>query len=188
MHQFSFQTYRNINIKFNRTTNLTDVDVPAYAGDTAIIFQIKAKKLTLLSRKGDLNAIKSDFKKAVHVAKDQADNCIAALRDAENYIFELDNGETFVPKQVSNYETVIILLHQYPAISHQTHILFGDELETTPIALTIFDLETTPKFLETPERFADCIHRRTLYSKQYRDANELQYLAHYLDRGMEKPK
>lgn len=180
-------TFRNVKIKHNRTRTLTDIDVIAYTEDSAVIFQIKSKKLTLLSRKGNLDAIKSDFKRAVRIAKDQADQCIEALKNADDYIFEQENGTPFLPLEVSNYETVIVLLDQYPAISHQTHILFGDELDTTPIAFSIFDLEALLRYLKTPERFADYINRRTLYSKKYRAANELQYLALYLDRGIEEP-
>lgn len=180
--------FRNVNIKASRAKTVTDIDVIAYGEESAIIFQIKSKKLTLLSRKGDLDAIKSDFKSAVRVAKTQADQCIEALNHPDNYVFEMEGIESFPNKAVERYETAIVLLDQYPAISHQTHILFGDELKTTPIAFSIFDLETLIQFLKMPTSFLDYIRRRTLYSKQYRGANELQYLAQYLDRGLQEPE
>ncbi|WP_230383814.1 YecA family protein [Pedobacter endophyticus] len=177
---------RNVNIKIKKSTTLTDVDILAYSEDTAFIFQVKSKKLTQKSKKGDLEQITADFEKAVRIAKDQADLCIIALQNPEDYNFELPGGETYSPRKVSKFETVIVLLDQFPAMSHLTHILFGDELDTTPVAFGIFDLETLLAYLKTPGRFIDYIHRRTLYSKQYRAANELQYLGYYLKHGLEK--
>lgn len=182
------QVQRNVNVKVNKSTTLTDVDILAFCGDTAVIFQIKSKKLTQKSKKGDLEQIKADFEKAVRVAKDQADLCITALQNLEDYHFELPGGKGYLPREVSKFETVIVLLDQFPAMSHLTHILFGDELDTTPVAFGIFDLETLLVYLKTPQRFIDYIHRRTLYSKRYRAANELQYLGYYLKHGLEKTK
>jgi hypothetical protein len=177
---------RNINIKINDAKRLTDIDIIAYTKDTTIVFQIKSKKLTLLSRKGNLKSIKSDFTKAVREATHQADLSIQALKNSELYEFEPSDGSSFVIKQHEKYEKVIVLLDQYPAISHQTHILFGNELDHTPIAFSIFDLETLFEYLKSPDQFADYINRRTKYGKQYRSANELQYLGYYLDHGMKK--
>jgi|GEM_PF-3120430 len=181
-------TWRNVNIKIDIATTLTDIDVIAYTGDTAIIFQIKSKKLTQKSRQGNLESIQSDFKKAVKDAQHQADLSIIALKNPASYKFETGDQGSLHAREVPKYEKVIVLLDQYPAICHLTHILYGEELDHTPIAFSIFDLETLFEYLKTPDRFVDYIHRRTLYSKQYRSANEMQYLGYYLEYGMEKPE
>lgn len=64
--------------------------------------------------------------------------------------------------------------------------LFFQVLDYMPIALSIFDLDTILKYLKTPRQFIDYIHRRPLYSKQYRGANELQYLGYYLEHGLHR--
>ncbi|RZJ52318.1 MAG: hypothetical protein EOO44_12185 [Flavobacterium sp.] len=175
---------RNIKIKINKTKTLTDIDVIAWTKDTAIIFQVKAKKLTALSKKGELMAIKSDFTKAIVSANKQAETSIDALQNNNNYFFEMADGKEFCMPNVQRFLTLIVLLDQYPAISHQTHILLGEKMEKPPIAFSIFDLETLVNYLETGDRFADYIYKRTESSKYYRGANEMQYLGYYLRYGM----
>src|SRR5690606_34780902 len=56
--------YRNVLIKENRQKTITDIDVLLLHQQTAVIFQIKSKRLTLLSRQGDIKAIKRDIEAA----------------------------------------------------------------------------------------------------------------------------
>lgn len=178
---------RNVKIKINSTKTLTDIDVMVQTEEFVIIFQIKSKKLTALSKKGELEAIKSDFSKAVVDANKQAEISIKALQDFQRYTFENINPSKLNHISNKKFLTVIVLLDQYPAITHQTHILLGETMETPPIAFSIFDLETLLIHLQTSEKFGDYIDKRTQYSKFYRSANEMQYLGYYLKHGMKKP-
>lgn len=89
-----------------------------------------------------LTSIQSDFKKAVKDAYEQgltASNCLKSsnkyqfvLKSQPDFKFDFDIKKSFV---------VTIVLDDYPAITHQTHILLGKEYEEFPVALNIFDLE-----------------------------------------------
>lgn len=56
-------TFKDINIRSNNAVIMFDIDVLARYQDTAIIVQIKSKKLTSLSKEGDIDKIKMILKK-----------------------------------------------------------------------------------------------------------------------------
>jgi hypothetical protein len=88
-------TYKNIKIKKNREITITDIDVLVTYKDVAIIFQVKSKKLTLLSKKGDIDSIHNDFKKAVSDAYEQGIIAKSCIENADSHIFEYDNSNRF---------------------------------------------------------------------------------------------
>lgn len=180
-------TYKSVLIKKSKKEILTDIDVIATHGDQAVIFQIKSKKLTALSKKGDLKAIKNDFKKAVLNAGEQAQLSIRALQNPTAYIFQTENEVDFhlTQKAVTCYP-VVVLLDNYPAVLHQTRILLDENSGTAPIAFNIFDLEIILYYLKTPEKFIEYISKRAQHSKFYFASNEMELLGYYLEHGLER--
>lgn len=180
-------TLQNLIIKKSKSTMVTDIDILAVKDDKAIIFQVKSKKLTALSKKGNIDAIQSDFKKAVKDAYEQgltAEECLKSSNDYQfvlksepDFKFDLDINKSFV---------VTIVLDDYPAITHQTHILLGKEYQEFPVALNIFDLEIVAKYLNTSEKFIDYIERRVKFSQYYKADNELGFLGFHLKKGLQK--
>lgn len=183
----SSNTLQNLIIKKSKSTMVTDIDILAIKDDKAIIFQVKSKKLTALSKKGDIDAIKSDFKKAVKDAYEQgliAADCLKSKNDFQfilksepNFKFDYDINKSFI---------VTIVLDDYPAITHQTHILLGKEYNEFPVALNIFDLEIVAKYMNTSEAFIDYIERRIKFSQYYKADNELGFLGFHLKKGLQK--
>jgi hypothetical protein len=180
-------TLQNLIIKKSKSTMVTDIDILAVKNDKAIIFQVKSKKLTALSKKGNIESIQNDFKKAVKDAYEQgltAAECLKTSNDFQfvlksepGYKFDFDIKKSFV---------VTIVLDDYPAITHQTHILLGKEYEEFPVALNIFDLEIVAKYLNTSEKFIDYIERRIKFSQYYKADNELGFLGFHLKKGLQK--
>ena len=180
-------TLQNLIIKKSKSTMVTDIDILAVKDDKAIIFQVKSKKLTALSKKGNIDAIQSDFKKAVKDAYEQgltAEECLKSSNDYQfvlksepDFKFDLDINKSFV---------VTIVLDDYPAITHQTHILLGKEYQEFPVALNVFDLEIVAKYLNTSEKFIDYIERRVKFSQYYKADNELGFLGFHLKKGLQK--
>jgi hypothetical protein len=66
------RVFQDVKVLESRGNELTDIDVLALFGNRAIVVQAKSKKLTLEARKGGDEQIKTDFKKAVQEAYDQA--------------------------------------------------------------------------------------------------------------------
>lgn len=180
-------TLKNLIIKKTKSTTVTDIDILAFQNDKAIIFQVKSKKLTNLSKNGNLESIQSDFKKAVKDAYEQGLIASKCLRSPNDFIFELkDNIDYNFDLNINKCFVVTIVLDDYPSITHQTHILLGKEYDEFPVALNIFDLEVVAKYLNTAEQFIDYIERRIKYSQYFKADNELGYLGFHLKKGLKK--
>lgn len=179
--------YKNIIISKTKKEQITDIDLIAIHEDKAIIFQVKAKKLTALSKKGNAESIKNDFEKAVKDAYDQAIISRNCLIEHNKYIFSCSE-EKFINQlsEIKDYYIVTVVLDDYPAITHQVHILLGNQTDELPVAINVFDLSLLAKYLESPENFIDYISRRTKYSKYFKAENEMGYLGFHLENGLKK--
>jgi hypothetical protein len=180
-------TLQNLIINKSKSTMVTDIDILAVKDDKAIIFQVKSKKLTALSKKGNIDAIQSDFKKAVKDAYEQGLTAAECLKSSNDFQFILKSEPDFkLDFDINKSFVVTIVLDDYPAITHQTHILLGKEYEEFPVALNIFDLEIVTKYLNTSEKFIDYIERRIKFSQYYKADNELGFLGFHLKKGLQK--
>lgn len=180
-------TLQNLIIKKSKSTMVTDIDILAVKNDKAIIFQVKSKKLTALSKKGNIESIQSDFKKAVKDAYEQGLTAAECLKSSNNFQFTLKSQQNFkFDFDIKKSFVITIVLDDYPAITNQTHILLKNEYNEFPVALNIFDLEIVAKYLNTPEKFIDYIERRIKFSQYYKADNELGFLSFHLKKGLQK--
>ncbi len=88
-------TFQNLIIKKSKSTMVTDIDILAIKNDKAIIFQVKSKKLTALSKKGNIESIQSDFKKAVKDAYEQGLTAADCLKSSNDFQFVLKSEPDF---------------------------------------------------------------------------------------------
>ncbi|MCF6168650.1 SEC-C domain-containing protein [Lutibacter sp.] len=177
--------YQNVLINKTKNETATDIDVLAIHKERAIIFQIKSKKLTSLSKQGDLESIKDDFKKAVQDTFEQGLKSKSCLLNYENFKFKDDELVGKISK-IKEYNIVTIVLDDYPGISHQVHILLGKKSNILPVSINIFDLEILLKYLRKPDEFIDYISKRVSFSKYYKADNEMCYLGFNLKKGLNK--
>jgi hypothetical protein len=180
--------YHNLLINKTKNNQIGEIDILAIQDTRGIIFQIKSKKLTELSKNGNIESIKNDFVKAVENAYDQGINCRKYLENYKDYKFPQEN-EIFINRisGITEYNIVTIVLDDYPAITHQVHIFLGHKASELPVAINIFDLEILAKYLPKAELFIDYISRRTKYSKFYKAENEIGYLGFHLKKGLNNP-
>lgn len=173
--------FQNVIINRTKTEQLTDIDILTVCGNSGIIFQIKSKKLTTLSKNGNLDSIKKDFKLAVHDAIEQGNLSRECLLNHNNYKFSCDNPDfDRAITNVKEYYIVTIVLDNYPGLTHQTHTFLNGFKNDLPITINIFDLEILIKYLKTSDNFLDYIARRTKFSKKYKAENEMGFLAYHL--------
>lgn len=180
--------FQNIIINKTKNDQVTDVDILAISGCNALIFQVKSKKLTALSKKGNLDSIKKDFEKAVQDAYDQAIVSKECLKEHENYKFpKQDQGFIEKLSDIQNYFIVTILLDDYPAITQQVHILLdNNKSDELPVAISIFDLALISKYLDSPKEFINYISNRIKFSKYFIASNEASFLGYHLKYGLHK--
>ncbi|ALU74110.1 hypothetical protein AUW17_01960 [Tenacibaculum dicentrarchi] len=177
--------YQNVLINKTKRETVTDIDVLVIHKERALIFQIKSKKLTSLSKQGNLESIKNDFKKAVQDAFEQGIKSEKCLLGYKNFKFKDDELVQKISK-VKEYNIITIVLDDYPGISHQVHILLGNKSDKLPVSINIFDLEILLKYLRKPDDFIDYISKRVSFSKYYKANNELCYLGFHLKKGLNK--
>lgn len=173
--------FQNVIISKHKTEQLTDIDILAASGESGIIFQIKSKKLTSLSKNGNLDSIKKDFKLAVEDAIKQGELSKECLQNYEDYKFSCSNSNFGnAVKKLKELFIITIVLDNYPGLTHQTHAILDGFNNDLPVTINIFDLEILVKYLNTTDKFVDYISLRTKFSKKYKAENEMGFLAYHL--------
>jgi hypothetical protein len=184
------QTLKDVKLIEFKGKVITDIDVLAIFANTAIIFQVKSKKLTALSKQGNVDAVKSDFRKAVSDALNQGLKARGHLLNNANVkIINADGRQILQTKIITNCEVVAITLDTYPAIAHLSRMLLIEStMEQFPVAMTVFDLEVIARYIKTPQAFFEYFFRRRTLSNYFITENELGYLGYHLRYGLKKVK
>jgi hypothetical protein len=177
--------FRNVFVKPNKTKTITELDVCLKHENTLVIFQVKSKKLTQLSKQGNLEQLKKDFDQAVKNAYDQAYVAISPIISNDCQLVNESNKIIIETNGIDDIYVVCIVLDNYPPLgTHSNLFYYGQEI--TPIAMSIFDLEILIEYLSSPHIFIDYVKKRTLNSKYFIADSELSYLRYYLDNGLER--
>lgn len=179
--------FKNVIISSVKGKSVTDIDILTVTNDSAIVFQVKSKALTELSRKGDIEMIKSDYNKAVRAAYNQGVICKECLLNIDKYSFSLSDVDLQRIKMLKNIYIVIILLEGYPGVIHQGQFFFDTKKENPPISWSIFDLDLIIKYLPDVCAFVDYIEKREIHSKLMSAENESVLLARYIETGFSEP-
>jgi hypothetical protein len=186
----SSKTFKDVKVKKNSTNTITDIDVAGLYNDTAILVQVKSKKLTSLSKKGDIDKIKEDFEKAVESAFIQGLKSKKCIEDSGSYQFRINDTDDISDNfhLVEKVYVICIVLDSYPGLAHLSHVLLYDKYTESTICLTAFDLEIVCKYLNTPERFIDYVHKRISNCRAYHAENEICFLGFYLQHDLVQHK
>jgi hypothetical protein len=188
------RVFENIELKSSKKNIACEIDTLIVYADTLIIVQAKSKKLTIESRRGNDNAIKDDFKKAVQNAYDQAFQCARALLEGECDIENLDLAAWLKTKDIKRIHIICLVSDHYPALSFQTEQFLQYEVTDVicaPIVADVFFLDTLVEILYNPLVFLDFINKRVKYSNEISGNNEFAILGYYLTNNLyfehEKP-
>ena len=177
--------YRNVKVLKNKKELVTDIDVLAIAGNKAVIVQAKSKKLTELSRRGDEEKLKSDFKEAVQKAYDQGLACRSAIVDTSNILIAEDGKELKLSEFIDNAYIICVTSDHYPAITHQVDIYLKKKPEDPyPLAMSIFDLDIVAFYLKNPFEFLYYLRQRVRWSDYFKASSEMALLGNHLRRKL----
>ena len=171
--------YRNVLIKRSRSSDvITDIDLLLIHNNTGIVFQVKSKRLTELSKQGDADAIDKDFKAAIIDAYDQGVKCIDCLKNSQQYYSLRKNIPNVEDMTLIN---VCITLDQYPTLSSiswaKSSIVTKDDIPL--LAMSIYDLDCLLSLLSMDE-FVDYLNFRTKEVYGIYGINEMYYLGVFL--------
>lgn len=181
-------TFKGVKIKENKTKTIAEIDVCAKYKNTLIAVQVKSKKLTFISKQGDISKIKDDFKKAIIDAYLQGVECEKAILNAKNLIFTSDEITELQEKftNIKDIYTICIVLDTYPSLAQSSHILLYNKYDGSTICFTIFDLEVICRYLNTPDKLIDYFSKRIANCRHYISENELCFLGFYLEHDLIK--
>ena len=176
--------HQNIVIRPNKTKAITDIDVLLLFGSIGIVFQVKAKRLTLLSKQGDIQSIQKDFNGAVKSAYLQGVKSCEALLD-KGFIFE--NIEKYLINKISECFVVTVVMDIYPAMALQVHESIEIINDIGLVSLTLFDIDSIVDFIQKPNPIVRYLLLRAKYAQLYIAENEMCFLGFHTAEGI-KPR
>ena len=164
------------NVKIYQKKNIcAEIDVLVKYADVALIFQVKSKRLSLNSRKGNKESIAKDFEQAIGKAYEQALASEIKMMEPNSVLIN-EEGEipiTGIRKTIK----IGITLDFFPAVEAILKRGLGDSIPF--ISMSIFDLDMLTRYL-TAEQFVDYVVFRVQHRKELFASNEACYLGFYL--------
>lgn len=155
----------------------SDIDVLALAGNKAVIVQAKSKKLTEVSRMGDLEKLNLDFEEAVQEAYDQGLVCRKAILERGNTLKD-DKGQTIkLHEAIDDAYIVCLTADHYPAVNIQLDAFLRKKNgDPYPLAMSVFDLDIVTFYLNDPFELLYYLRQRSTHAGHFKADSEMAYL------------
>ncbi|HRP37135.1 MAG TPA: SEC-C domain-containing protein [Candidatus Dojkabacteria bacterium] len=175
------RVFQSVRIESKKGHDDTDIDVLCVLGSKALCVQVKSKKLTQVSRKGNFEQLQKDFKGAVQDAFQQGLICRERILEKSATFYDLKGNKIELSEEIDEVYILGVTTENYPTLTHQTSILLEkDEKSPHPLFLTIFDLELVLFYLHNPYDFLYYVRQR-IELMDYTNANEeIHYLGYHL--------
>ncbi len=160
---------------------VTDIDVLAFAGNKAIVVQAKSKKMTELSRRGDENSVRRDFRDAIQQAYDQGVISSSALLDGDHAFIDDRGQPALVNHKIDDAYILCLTGDYYPAVTDQVDIYLQKQPQDPyPIALSMFDLQVLCFYLDDPFDLLYYLRQRSLHASHFHSDSEIAMLGFHL--------
>lgn len=180
--------YKHINI-YKGKYRLTDIDVLAVLGNTAVIAQNKSKKMTVSALAGDAEAIRTDFKKAVIDPYEQGIKVRdTILGDVPYKLLDNMGNQITLPQGIEHAYILCVTNEPYPAVMSQMRAFLTKVDQLPPIQISLFDLDLMTEYLQDPYEFVFYIKQRLENHEGIISQNEIIHLAFHLKYGLFMPK
>jgi hypothetical protein len=167
-------------------------DVAVLHDGKVLVFQCKAKGLTRSARIGeDISRLRADMHSAIRSAFDQAVRARKHIRSSAKPILRTKNIEWHIDASaITDIYLVNVTLMPFLAMTtrfeniEEALGLFPER--EYPLSFSLGDLDILTQVLDSPARFLHYVNRRLTIEKTLFnvDADELDLLAYYLDRGL----
>lgn len=179
------RTFKQVKVK-DKKGDLTDIDLLAVAGNKAIVFQVKSKKLTIFARCGNDEKIKKDFSEAIQESYEQGIISRNAILTHEACLFNAEGKEIKLDDTINDVYIFCVTADHYPAVVIQTRHLLQKKSASDPypIALNLFDLEILAFYLNDPFKFLYYSRQRLALYDQFMGQSEIDLLAYHLNQKL----
>ena len=180
--------YKAVKIIKGKKT-LTDIDVMGVVGNVVIIAQNKSKKMTASALNGDVEAIKSDFQKAVIDPYKQGIKVRSVILGNEPYkLVDKSGSQITLPKGIKHAYILCVSNEPYPAAMDQMRAFLADINQLPPMQISLFDLDLMAEYFKDPYEFVFYIKQRLENHENIISSNEIIHLAYHLRYGLFMPK
>lgn len=174
------QIKRGVTIRRGKN-QVSDIDVLVIHGSTALCVQVKAKKVTVKAKSGDLEALKRDFDGIVQKAYSQGKKCAEALKEKEKLRFFVDGKDVSFPTEIKNIYVMCVSSENIQGLPFLNKIMLEKyESDAYPHVMTIFDLELITRYLTKPYLVFDYIKNRVVYNDKVDASSEQVLLGYYM--------
>ncbi len=181
------RAFKSVKIITKKGQEVTDIDVLCVLGSKALCVQVKSKKLTVLSRKGDDEALNNDFKGAVQDAYEQGLVSRQKILEKEATFINENGNEITLSEEIDDVYIMGITTENYPSLTHQAPVMLDKEKDNPfPIILTLFDLELLVHYLDDPYDFLYYVKQRTSLMDYFKADEEMSFLGFHLDQKLWK--
>ncbi len=175
------RVFKSVRIESKKGHDDTDIDVLCVLGSIALCVQVKSKKLTQLSRKGDFQQLNKDFKGAVQDAYEQGIVCRNRIIEKTANFYNSDGERIKLSEGIEEVYILGVTTENYPTLTHQTSsLLIKEESAPEPLFLTIFDLELVLFYLDSPYDFMYYVRQRIDLMEYFFAIEEIHYLGYHL--------
>lgn len=181
--RFPKSSYNHILIKRGKSSDIiTDIDAMLCDDDMGVVFQVKSKRLTELSKQGCLTSIKEDYKKAVIEAFNQGLKCIECLNHASEYYSLRKANMTFAENL--NLLNVCITLDSFPCMSSLNYLNQPKDSRVPVIAMSVYELDII-FYLFQADSIMDYFKFRSEYALHgIYGLNEIYYIGAYISYNL----
>ncbi|MFD0963759.1 YecA/YgfB family protein [Pseudofulvibacter geojedonensis] len=177
--------HSEVEVKEVKATTVTDIDVCVVKDGKMLIFQVKSKRLSQLSKNGDIETFEKDFKLAVKDAYDQATLPYELILSNKCYFQYKESGERIELPKINEIYCACVVLDSYASITAHTRLFFQEE-KVTPITMSIFDLEIIMEYSDNFDSLFDYFKKRTQNSKYFIADSELGFFGGYLRTKLQR--
>ncbi len=160
-----------------------EIDVLVIYAGKAIIVQVKTKKMTLETMKGNVDKTKDDFEKGIKHPYDQSYSCAKLLLNSKSILTDKNSNKLEIQRDFQDIFLMCIVADTYPVLAVQTSLLLEPKehpIIHKPCITDIFVLDTICEFLDNPIYFLDYQQKRAKYFNNIRPNNELNIFGRYL--------
>lgn len=178
-------TYQSVKIQSSKACTETDIDILCIFKNIALCVQVKSKKFTLKSKKGNVENILKDFKGAIQDAFNQGVVSKNNILGHKAILLKKDKSILEIPTQIDQAFVMGITTENYPTLLHQISLLLKKSpSDPYPLFTSIFDLELLTYYLNDPYVFLHYIKTRTENQEYFKAENEIHHLSLYLDQNI----
>lgn len=181
------KVFKNVEIFENKATLRGEIDVLVVYSDRVIVLQAKSKKLTYDARKGNDNAIRTDFGKAIQESYDQGELCARDIV-SRKYLVRTRAGETVaLPVEIKRAFIVCLVSENYPALNMQVREFLtyrSDDVIAPPLVVDVFFLDVLTEMLQSPLHLLNYLEKRSGLAEKFYAGHEHTILSYYLSHNL----